>query len=414
MPRLEKCHSTKKTKTLSRKRLTFCQIPSPRYPPPSPPSSPVWTQYREDYPLEVDLSAQTETLDHYPSLENLSPAYDHLAPLNHSFLDLPRLSREPSFSPVLPGSLLSMGTTQTSLPACSTPVASPTFAVGMSIPKKVTPIFKASPDSSLPGVLKELSSFSPVNCLPYTSRLLDAQKKPSLMPKKEEVLKRKATDLTSLIPLERQLDPETSPPSPKRFKSNEASTQVCATELLPLPLSINDLRNMGLSSVCPGSQALIGSELCPPKCCMCGAPQDWERQRLSQTVCSRCNIRYHSKSPGDRWFDGYDQQPVILFDEFSDYSFSCHQWNGLCDPHPPTLEVKGTKFSNVSSHYVVLSNCCPDDLYPKIKAETRPIWDAFRRRLTDVHHFELTQYNTLDSIRNDLGLLFNTFLSDLF
>ena len=282
MPRLEKCHSTKKTKTLSRKRLTFCQIPSPRYPPPSPPSSPVWTQYREDYPLEVDLSAQTETLDHYPSLENLSPAYDHLAPLNHSFLDLPRLSREPSFSPVLPGSLLSMGTTQTSLPACSTPVASPTFAVGMSIPKKVTPIFKASPDSSLPGVLKELSSFSPVNCLPYTSRLLDAQKKPSLMPKKEEVLKRKATDLTSLIPLERQLDPETSPPSPKRFKSNEASTQVCATELLPLPLSINDLRNMGLSSVCPGSQALIGSELCPPKCCMCGAPQDWERQRLSK------------------------------------------------------------------------------------------------------------------------------------
>ena len=132
-----------------------------------------------------------------------------------------------------------------------------------------------------------------------------------------------------------------------------------------------------------------------------------------QTVCDRLSVKYFSKCPGDRWFDGYNQQAVILFDEFSDVSFTCNQWNGLCDPNPSALEVKGTKFTNTSSHYVVLSNCCPEDLYPRIKIENRPIWDAFRRRLTDVHHFELTSFNTLDSIRNDLALLYSLFLSDL-
>ena len=132
-----------------------------------------------------------------------------------------------------------------------------------------------------------------------------------------------------------------------------------------------------------------------------------------QTICSRLTIKFHSKSPGDRWFDGYNQQSVILFDEFSDYSFSCNQWNGLCDPDPPSLEVKGAKLTNVSSHYVVLSNMCPDDLYPRVKVENRPIWDAFRRRLTDVHHFELNSFNSLDTIRQDLALLYSVFLSDL-
>ena len=132
-----------------------------------------------------------------------------------------------------------------------------------------------------------------------------------------------------------------------------------------------------------------------------------------QTVCDRLNIKFYTKSPGDRWFDGYDQQSVILFDEFSDSSFSCHQWNGLCNPHPPTLEVKGTKLSNLATHYVVLSNRSPDDLYARTQIEARSVWDAFRRRLTSVHHVEMTLASSLDTIRQDLGLIYSTFLSDL-
>ena len=132
-----------------------------------------------------------------------------------------------------------------------------------------------------------------------------------------------------------------------------------------------------------------------------------------QSVAERLSLRYYTKSPGDRWFDGYDNQPIVLFDEFSDVSFSCYQWNGLCNPSPPLLEVKGTKFANLSSHYVVLSNRGPDDQFLGAKTQDRSAWDAYRRRLTSVHHYVETSFCTLTSIREDMVLIFNTFLSDL-
>ena len=132
-----------------------------------------------------------------------------------------------------------------------------------------------------------------------------------------------------------------------------------------------------------------------------------------QAVCGRLNLRYYSKCPGDRWFDGYDGQPIILIDEFSDSSFTCCQWNSFCNPAPPVLEVKGSKLINLSTHYIVLANRGPEEFYQRVKAEVPSLWAAYRRRLTAVHHLRLTPSSSLESLRQDLALVYSTFLSDL-
>ena len=199
----------------------------------------------------------------------------------------------------------------------------------------------------------------------------------------------------------------------KEVKIKRKSSQTSRMEQLPLPLSQNDLSNMGLSLLSPDSRMPIGSALCRPKCCMCGAPQDWEKLRHSNQL---LRDSLSDIIPSHPAIDGSmvtTTNQSSSFDEFSDVSFSGYQWNGLCNPSPPLLEVKGTKFANLSSHYVILSNRGPDDQFLGLKAQDRSAWDAYRRRLTSVHHYIETSFCTIASIREDMALIFNTFLSDL-
>ena len=90
----------------------------------------------------------------------------------------------------------------------------------------------------------------------------------------------------------------------------------------------------------------------------------------------------YKKCPGNKWFDGYDGEEVILFEEFT----SCFQLSvllTLCDKLPPYVEVKGGQVAISSPIYIFTTNLPPEDQYKgdNISQFRR---DAFMRRLDEV------------------------------
>ena len=141
------------------------------------------------------------------------------------------------------------------------------------------------------------------------------------------------------------------------------------------------------------------------------------------TTTQRClreyGITYHKKAACDRWFDGYNYQPVIIFDEFTG-SLPVHQFNIACDGDPPRLEIKGSTMVNVSTHYILLSNRSPDDQYAGVKETHIAEWRAYRRRVRASHHCQIPpdvsqdlQEAALSKCRSQIHRLVRLFVSDL-
>jgi len=91
------------------------------------------------------------------------------------------------------------------------------------------------------------------------------------------------------------------------------------------------------------------------------------------------NISMYKKPPGHRWFDGYTGQEAIVFEEFSS-CFPLSVFLSMCDPSPPTVEVKGGFASIQSKIYFILSNIPKENQYPNVENEHRR--SAFYRRIT--------------------------------
>ena len=162
---------------------------------------------------------------------------------------------------------------------------------------------------------------------------------------------------------------------------------------------------------------------CPAQVLYLWGPTGVGKTTSTEYILQGLDIGYYKKPPGDRWFDGYNFQRVIIFDEFTG-SVPLHQWNGLCDPSPPLLEVKGAKLPNSASHYIVLSNRSAEEQYPQVKDDKPEEWRAYRRRIQSCHHVG-GGYNglqgaalpsddaTLAAIRADISMIVSVFVSDL-
>ena len=86
--------------------------------------------------------------------------------------------------------------------------------------------------------------------------------------------------------------------------------------------------------------------------------------------------------PKGNWWDGYEQQEVVVIDEFYGwlpYDFLLR----LCDRYPLNVEVKGGTAAFVAKKIVFTSNKHPDDWYQKENLDKR----AFARRVTKLIHF---------------------------
>lgn len=88
--------------------------------------------------------------------------------------------------------------------------------------------------------------------------------------------------------------------------------------------------------------------------------------------------------PGGPWFDGYDGQRVVLFDDFAGSCFRLQYLLKLCDRYPMDVPIKGAFVRWIPRRIYITSNLSIDLWYPNAHhVHVR----ALRRRLTKVIYF---------------------------
>lgn len=88
--------------------------------------------------------------------------------------------------------------------------------------------------------------------------------------------------------------------------------------------------------------------------------------------------------PGGPWFDGYDGQEAVLFDDFTGSCFKIQYLLKLIDRYPMDVPIKGGFVAWVPRRIFFTSNISIDEWYPG----ARPIHvEALKRRIDQVTHF---------------------------
>lgn len=86
----------------------------------------------------------------------------------------------------------------------------------------------------------------------------------------------------------------------------------------------------------------------------------------------------------DGWFDGYNGQCSVIFDDFGGHEFKLTYLLKLLDRYPMSVRVKGG-FVNWSPRRIyITSNKDPDDWYSCLQVHK----EALRRRFTEVIEFQ--------------------------
>lgn len=89
--------------------------------------------------------------------------------------------------------------------------------------------------------------------------------------------------------------------------------------------------------------------------------------------------------PGGPWFDGYDGQPVALFDDFGGSEFKISYLLKLLDRYPMKVPIKGSYVEWVPHRVYITSNLDPDTWYSNAHREHQA---ALLRRFTFVREFQ--------------------------
>lgn len=96
----------------------------------------------------------------------------------------------------------------------------------------------------------------------------------------------------------------------------------------------------------------------------------------------RTDIYTHT---GESWFDGYQGQPVVLFDDFNGSEFKLTYLLKLLDRYPMQVPIKGGYVKWVPRTIFITSNKHPDEWYPNAFEEHRR---ALKRRLNVITEFK--------------------------
>ena len=84
----------------------------------------------------------------------------------------------------------------------------------------------------------------------------------------------------------------------------------------------------------------------------------------------------YRKPTSDKWWDGYNGQDTIIFDDFKGSSMKLHEFQMVIDRYPMQVEVKGAYVDLSATRYVFTSNKHPSDWY---SAEADPDGTVMRR-----------------------------------
>lgn len=89
--------------------------------------------------------------------------------------------------------------------------------------------------------------------------------------------------------------------------------------------------------------------------------------------------------PGGQWFDGYDSEEVVLFDDFGGHEFKLTYLLKLMDRYPMKVPIKGAFVQWVPRKIYFTSNLHPKEWYPNILDEHK---NALLRRIKLIIHFD--------------------------
>jgi len=104
----------------------------------------------------------------------------------------------------------------------------------------------------------------------------------------------------------------------------------------------------------------------------------------SYTVQQLAGPDAYFKPPGHKWFDAYEGQEIVVFDEFRGNWFDLSTFLRIMDAYPLRVEMKGSTIEFVARTLYITSNVAPESWYPNIDAIQLA---ALLRRLDEVHHF---------------------------
>lgn len=87
---------------------------------------------------------------------------------------------------------------------------------------------------------------------------------------------------------------------------------------------------------------------------------------------------------GGMWFDGYDGERGVIFDDFGGSEFKLTYLLKLLDRYPMRVAVKGSFVNWIPREIWITSNYAPQEWFPNAKPEHVK---ALRRRISEVVHF---------------------------
>ena len=106
---------------------------------------------------------------------------------------------------------------------------------------------------------------------------------------------------------------------------------------------------------------------------------------------------YYQKTPGNRWFDGYDRQPVIIIDEVTPRNFQADgmSWNDWGDRYSITAEVKHGTCNLCNEWLIVISNYSLRELCTRGNRFDATLYETFKSRCGDreLNFFRINKIN---------------------
>jgi len=97
--------------------------------------------------------------------------------------------------------------------------------------------------------------------------------------------------------------------------------------------------------------------------------------------------RYYRKMPGNKWFDGYAGEKIIIFDDLRDSQFPFGILLSLLDIYPLMVEVKGGSCHYAPEEIYITAPRHPRDYYAGLEAATEGSIQQLLRRIHEIRLF---------------------------
>ena len=96
---------------------------------------------------------------------------------------------------------------------------------------------------------------------------------------------------------------------------------------------------------------------------------------------------YYTKPPGNRWFDGYIGQKIVVFDDYRGDWWTFGYFLRILDRYPMDVEIKGAFVPFAATTIYISCPRSPQDLYAGLESRTDGALAQLTRRITEIRLF---------------------------